>query len=349
MRSDGFARRAIFPKAMGLERPHGWRAAPGAKADGIVAPTWGLQGEGGDARADTLMTTSADAASGKTHADENFPVASHLIDARHRPAVMAFYNFVRAADDVADHADLSPDAKLALLDAMEASLLGRSDSEAVALPLRHVLAERRLSPRHAQDLLAAFRLDVTKNRTADWGELIHYCSLSAMPVGRYMLDVHGESESTWPASDAVCAALQIINHLQDCGKDYRDLDRVYIPGDALERAGLGVEALGAAQASPALRACFRDLALRTDALLDEGECLPRDIRNFRLSMEIAAISALARKLTAILVTHDPLSERVHLGKPAMLRTALLGCLKVAGQRLRPGASGTRARTGQVPS
>ena len=267
------------------------------------------------------MTTSADVASGKTHTDENFPVASHLIAARHRPAIMAFYDFVRAADDVADHASLTPQQKLDLLDAMEASLLGRDDAEAIALPLRAVLRERRLSPRHALDLLAAFRLDVTKNRTATWAELIHYCSLSAMPVGRYVLDVHGEPETTWPASDAICAALQIINHLQDCGKDYRDLDRTYVPLDALARAGIDVTALGAPKASPALLGCFRDLARQTDALLDEGAPLAVQIRDIRLGLEIATITALARRLTAILSTHDPLSQRVHLSKPAMLGVA----------------------------
>ncbi len=219
------------------------------------------------------MITSAEVASGKGATDENFPVASHLIARKHRPAVMAFYDFVRAADDVADHATLSQADKLAILDEMEASLLGRADSEPVARPLRAVLAERRLSPRHALDLLAAFKLDCTKNRTADWDDLIHYCSLSAMPVGRYVLDVHGESEATWAASDAVCAALQIVNHLQDCGKDYRNLDRVYIPDDALARAGVQVEALGADTASAGLRAVLRDLADRTMGLLDDGRVL----------------------------------------------------------------------------
>ncbi len=99
-------------------------------------------------------------------------------------------------------------------------------------------------PRHAQDLLHAFRQDVTKLRYANWDELIDYCSRSAMPVGRFVLDVHGESRDTWPASDALCAALQIINHLQDCAADYRTLDRVYIPLDALAARGIGVEALG---------------------------------------------------------------------------------------------------------
>jgi len=118
--------------------------------------------------------------------------------------------------------------------------------------LRSALAERGLPPRHARDLLTAFRMDVTKLRYEDWDDLIHYCSYSAMPVGRFVLDVHGESTATWPASDAVCAALQINNHLQDCGKDFRELNRVYIPRDALARHGASVEELGGPRASAAL-------------------------------------------------------------------------------------------------
>ena len=83
----------------------------------------------------------------------------------------------------------------------------------------------------------AFRRDVTKLRYADWGELMDYCRYSAMPVGRYVLDVHGETRATWPLTDALCAALQIINHLQDCAKDYRALDRVYLPLDTMAAQG----------------------------------------------------------------------------------------------------------------
>ncbi len=284
------------------------------------------------------MTTASDVASGKSHTDENFPVASHLIAARHRPAVMAFYHFVRAADDVADHATLTQAEKLDHLDRLELSLLGHRDDEPVARPLRAILAERRLTSRHAQDLIAAFRLDVTKSRTADWADLIHYCSLSAMPVGRYVLDVHGESEATWPASDAVCAALQIINHLQDCGKDFRDLDRVYIPEDALSAAGLTAAALGADRATPALRRVFRDIAVRTMGLLDEGGILPRQVADFRLSLETAVIVALARRLTATLQDHDPLSERVHHTTFEYLRIGGAGAARAA---LRPAVPARR--------
>src|SRR5262249_39281391 len=123
----------------------------------------------------------------------------------------------------------------------------------------------------------------TKLRYRDWDDLIGYCTYSAMPVGRFVLDVHGESRAIWPANDALCAALQIINHLQDCGKDYRELDRVYIPLDAFAEAGADVEALGADRASPALLGCIRKLARRTAGLLDDSRPFSAGIDDVRLA------------------------------------------------------------------
>ena len=150
------------------------------------------------------MTTAGELRSGKGHRDENFPVASVLIDARHRGIILAFYEFVRVADDIADHATLGETEKLAQLDRLEDDLLGKGDNNREAVRLRGALAERGLAPRHAQDLLTAFRMDVTKLRYTDWDDLIHYCSYSAMPVGRFVLDVHGESRSTWAARRRLC-------------------------------------------------------------------------------------------------------------------------------------------------
>jgi squalene synthase HpnC len=260
----------------------------------------------------------------KTHRDENFPVASWLIAARHRPAVLAFYYFVRGADDIADSPVLSSQEKLDGLDRFEAALLGKRDDVSAARPLRTVLAESRLSPRHAQDLLDAFRMDITKLRYANFEELMQYCSLSAAPVGRFVLDVHGESESTWPASDALCSALQIINHMQDCAADYRNLDRLYIPLDMMAKEATDVTALGATRASPALLACLHHLAARTELLVREGSELPRQVRDLRLGLETAVIARLAQKLVALLKQRDPLSERVHLTKPGFFACTLLG-------------------------
>src|SRR5690349_2310824 len=111
-----------------------------------------------------LMTSASQLRSGKSHRDENFPVASWIIRPRHRAAILAFYNFVRTADDVADHATLSERDKLAYLDLLEAELLGRGDTQPEAVNLRNALAERAMPPRHALDLLSAFRMDVTKLR-----------------------------------------------------------------------------------------------------------------------------------------------------------------------------------------
>jgi squalene synthase HpnC len=272
--------------------------------------------------------------SGKSHRDENFPVASRLIHPRHRGAILAFYEFVRTADDIADHPTLRESEKLAHLDELEAGLLGKHDQVPEAVTLRTALRERNLSTRHAQDLLTAFRMDVTKLRYHDWDDLMNYCSYSAMPVGRFVCDVHGEDRSVWPANDALCAALQIINHLQDCGADFRNLNRVYVPLDALKAASAKVEDLGRSVASPALRDCLRQLALRTGALLDESASFSRRIADFRLAMEVAVIQALARRLTGLLLTRDPLSQNVHLKTPAVALTALAGVATGALQRIR---------------
>ena len=271
--------------------------------------------------------------SGKSHRDENFPVASHLIHPRHRGAILAFYEFVRIADDIADHAALAAADKLAHLDQLEACLLGKDDQVPEAVRLRTVLRERQLAPRHALDLLTAFRMDVTKLRYQDWDDLMNYCSYSAMPVGRFVCDVHGEDRSVWPANDALCAALQIINHLQDCGADFRALDRVYIPLDALEASHAGVADLGRTVAPAPLRDCLRKLALRTGALLDQSASFSPRIADFRLAMEVAVIQALARRLTALLLARDPLSERVHLKAPTVALVGLTGILTGAFGRM----------------
>ena len=281
---------------------------------------------------DAITNDADDWRSGKGHRDENFPVASFLIHPRHRGAILAFYNFVRTADDIADHAVLLPKEKLALLDRLEAGLLGTNADDPAALRLREELAARNLSPKHAQDLIAAFKLDVTKLRYKDWDDLISYCALSAMPVGRFVCDVHGESRAVWPANDALCAALQIINHLQDCKEDYQNLDRVYIPQDALAASATNTEALGAERASPQLLDCLHKLAARTERLLGESDDFAAAIGDLRLGLEVSVINTLAHRLTRILMARDPLSEQTHLRKPAVVGWTLLGVLCGAARR-----------------
>jgi squalene synthase HpnC len=280
------------------------------------------------------MSNSARLRSGKGHGDENFPVASRLIRPRHRAVILAFYEFVRTADDIADHPSLAAGEKHLRLDGLEASLLGMGEGDLAGMTLCSMLARHNLTPRHARDLLSAFRQDVDKRRYANWDELIDYCERSAMPVGRFVLDVHGEAPDTWPVSDALCAALQIINHLQDCGRDYRTLDRVYIPQEALASFGTQAAALGADRASPALRDCLAAMAGQTTGLLRQSRELALQVRDPRLGAEIAAIHALAARLLVMLRARDPLSERVHLTKPAAIGIGAGGALLALLRRLR---------------
>ena len=279
-----------------------------------------------------MTADAADLASGKGDRDENFPVASRLIAPRHRGAILAFYRFARTADDVADNAEASDDHKLALLETLRATLAGERDDNPQALALRRVQDDLGVSVQHGLDLLEAFRRDVTKLRYEDWAELMDYCRYSAAPVGRFVLDVHGESASTWPANDALCSALQVINHLQDCAKDYQALDRVYIPLDHLRAAGLGVEALASPKADPALKSVIADLAARTAVLLRQSAPFAGQVQDRRLRLNVAVIQRLAEDLNRRLGVRDPLSERVHHTKAEAAALALAAAVALPFRR-----------------
>lgn len=280
------------------------------------------------------MDAISSLASGKGHHDENFPVASLLIRNKYRPVILAFYRFARAADDVADHAHADPAEKLHLLENMWRTLHGEAELSEEASRLRMMLAERNLPILHALHLLEAFRRDVTKLRYASWDELMDYCRYSAMPVGRFVLDVHGESRSAWPASDALCSALQVINHLQDCGKDYRDLDRVYLPLDVLGEHGVDVTALGGERASPELRKVIVALANRSSSLLEESQPFAGKIADSRLGLEVCVIQKLAEDLVRRLLARDPLCQRVHHRTTEAAGRAVLAAIVFLARRRR---------------
>jgi len=276
--------------------------------------------------------SAADFASGKGHTDENFPVASLLVSARHRAPIMAFYRVARLADDVSDHPTATPQAKLKRLAEIEASLTGAGEACPEAVTLGRVLGERGLGWEHMLDLLEAFRRDVSKLRYESWDELMDYCRYSAMPVGRFVLDVHGEAHSTWPASDALCAALQVINHLQDCAKDFRDLNRVYLPRQTLARYGAKLEML-AAGGDPALTSAIRALAERSQVLLESSRGFASQVRDGRLALEIGAIHRLAESLVRRLCQRDPMSDELRHTRLEALGVGLLGVGRTLGARL----------------
>jgi farnesyl-diphosphate farnesyltransferase len=261
------------------------------------------------------MTESVELWSGKGKADENFPVGSLLIRPALRTHVHAFYAFARNADDIADSPELTPEDKLRRLGIMEDVLLGRTDQGAPsAIGLRQSLGETGVTSQHALDLLAAFRQDAVKSRYASYAELYDYCRLSAMPVGRHVLDLHGEDPATHAASDALCAVLQILNHLQDGAKDLAALDRCYLPQDQLAAAGARVQELAGDAETPGLRQVTNQLLDECDHLNDQASALPRLVRDRRLRLECAVITGLSRRLARRLRANDPVAGRVKLLK-----------------------------------
>jgi hydroxysqualene synthase len=261
----------------------------------------------------TLDTPSVEQWSGKDRSDENFPVGV-LIRPALRRHVHAFYAFARNADDIADDPVLAPDDKIARLDVMEAALIDGAPGSPSATRLRASLAQTGTSAAHASDLLIAFRRDATKRRYASWDELIDYCRYSAMPVGRHVLDLHGERSETWVPSDALCAALQVLNHMQDCAADLAALDRCYLPGDMLAARGASVDDLRRGSETRGLRATFIDMLDRVDVLNETSRGLPRLTRDRRLRLETAVIVGLSHRLARRLRRGDPLAGRVRLHK-----------------------------------
>ncbi len=258
--------------------------------------------------------------SGKDRPDENFPVGSLLIRSDLRRHVHVFYRFARIADDIADSPDLAPTEKLRRLDVMEAVLRHeREDGSAAALGLRESLTQTGVTAEHACDLLHAFRQDATKLRYANWSELATYCRYSAMPVGRHVLDLHGEHMDSYAPSDALCAALQLLNHLQDAAIDLRLLNRCYLPSDMLASARATVEDLARPGLSTALRRVFDQLLDLTDAWNEAGATLPRFVQDRRLRLETGVISALSYRLQRRLRHQDALARRVKLTRLDTLR------------------------------
>jgi len=263
---------------------------------------------------------------GKTAQDENFPVGSRLIPARLRPSVAAYYHFARLADDIADAPDLSPEVKLARLDALDAALLGANEDEETAKALRHVLSNAGVDIRHARELLIAFRRDAANQGCADWAELLDYCRYSAAPVGRFLLDLHGEDRASLSSGDALCAAHQILNHIQDCRADARELGRIYLPADWLAEEGVTRADIEANTSTPALRRVLNRMLDGCAVLLDQARPLSGLIAARGLRLEVCIIHALAQRLLDKLRTRDPLAEKIKLDRLDWLAAGAQGLL-----------------------
>lgn len=276
----------------------------------------------------TAEAIGIEAPSGKDAAYENFPVGSWLLPAAVRPHVARFYAFARAIDDIADSPALAPADKIARLDGFARALAG-GDSDpgfAKAHAMGLSLAATGITRAHCLDLISAFKQDAVKGRYASWEELIAYCDRSAAPVGRFLLDLHGGSRAGYTASDALCNALQVINHLQDCQDDYRSLDRVYLPLAWMEAEGASVADLDRTRTPPPLRRVLDRCLAGTRTLLETAGRLPGDLRSRRLAMEAAGILAIAHALVDRLAAGDPLAGRIRLTKAGYVWCCLRGGL-----------------------
>jgi phytoene/squalene synthetase len=244
--------------------------------------------------------------SGKSTATENFPVASRILAPEHRPHILHFYRRAREADDIADDPGLSAEDKLHRLD---------------------IVAQSEPENAHLQLLLQAIRWDVSKSRYRDWSELMLYCRFSAVPVGRFLLDLHREGHEPQAASDALCSALQVLNHLQDCGEDFRRLDRVYLPSAWMDAEGAAVTDLGESRTQPALRRVFDRMLDRVDELLIQARPLPLRIADRRLALQAAITLAVAERLSRRLRRQDPLAAQVRLSTPGYARACIAGAIR----------------------
>ncbi len=262
---------------------------------------------------------------------ENFPVVAFIVAPRLRAKVAAFYAYARAADNVADDPHLSATAKLAALDGFETGLQGGPGAPE-AMRLRRALADAPHLLEPARSLLGAFRQDARGATYRTWHDLRDYCTMSAAPVGRFLLGLHGEAPEAVRYSDPLCTALQVLNHLQDLRQDRDRLGRVYLPQDWLDMAGATEQDLSRpALTGPARGAVDRALEECRD-LLERAAPLPRAIRSRGLRGQAAATLWLAQRLATRLREADPLAGRVALSRPEFARAGLAGLLAAARRR-----------------
>jgi squalene synthase HpnC len=254
---------------------------------------------------------------------ENFPVASWLLPRAARRHLRRIYAFARTADDLAD--EQRDAAALAAFRARFAQELA-APAPAAGTLLGDVVGsirELRLEPALFFALLDAFALDLERARH-DEASLLAYCRDSADPIGRLVLRVTGHRDPALDAlSDRICTALQILNHLQDAGSDYRERARIYLPREDLVRFGVREADLAAATAGPPLRALVRHWTDRVAASFAAGHPLVGLVRG-RLRAELRGIlagaAAVIRRIRA--ADHDVLGRPVRLQRGDRARILL---------------------------
>ena len=252
---------------------------------------------------------------------ENFPVASYLVPRDKRDALAAIYAFARYADDVADEPGVAD--RLRLLAEWQQRLrdcyAGRADHP-VFIALRDTVERFRLSAEHCENLLRAFEQDVRVNRRPDFASLLAYCSCSANPVGRLVLELFGQRDpDLFALSDSVCSALQLTNFWQDVATDLAR-DRIYLPFEDLGRFQYTLEDLRAHRVDARWRDLMACEIARTRELFEQGRGLPERVvpalrRQLRLTW-LGGMSILAKIEAA---GYDVFRRRPALGAMDFIR------------------------------
>lgn len=209
---------------------------------------------------------------------ENFPVASWLLPRRMRRHVAAVYAFARQADDFADEGEMPATERHRRLDDWETRLrtcargVATDDTAAsrVFLALGHTIETFNLPLGLFEDLLSAFRQDITTDRYETWEHLLDYCRRSANPVGRLVLRLGGLDDPALDrASDGLCTALQLTNFWQDLERDWAN-GRLYVPEADRLACGAREEHLTDRQWTSAWRRTMERAESRTRDLFASG-------------------------------------------------------------------------------
>ncbi|VAW66739.1 Squalene synthase [hydrothermal vent metagenome] len=235
---------------------------------------------------------------------ENFPVASWILPRRMRLPVAAIYAFARRADDIADEGDMCDEKRIDELNQLAQQInslfAGETSDDPVFIALADCIQRFDLPESLFQDLIDAFKQDVSKKRYADFAELMQYCRRSANPVGRLMLYLYGQTDRTsLGQSDAVCSALQLINFYQDLAQDYQELDRIYIPQDEIRAAFVNDSYFNSQCTDGPMLILMRKQYARAHKLLQGGAPLGKSLKGrfgFEIRLIIAGGSRILLKL-----------------------------------------------------
>ena len=236
----------------------------------------------------------------KNHKQENFPVGSWLLSKNLRPQILIFYKFARAADDIADSPNLTSKEKIKRLNLFKKAIENNKIKIQKAENLKKICLQNKIKINYALNLLKAFKQDAVKKRYKNWSELINYCKYSAVPVGRFIIDLHKEKKVSYKCSDPLCTALQILNHVQDCKDDYNKINRVYLPSTFLKKYNVKLQQLKKSYTEKNLRLAINEVLTHTEKLIKQADKYKKIMRNNKLSKETTFILEIAKSLLKII-------------------------------------------------